>query len=65
MRHRLNRRRLPNRGRDRSWLMVNLSISLFSNRRILTTVAKAKALRPFAEKLVTIGKKGGLLLEEC
>ena len=41
-------------------MMRNLACSLIEHRRIRTTVAKAKALRPFADKLVTLGKGGTL-----
>lgn len=40
--------------------MRNLACSLIEHRRVTTTLAKAKALRPFAEKLVTIGKEDSL-----
>ena len=39
-------------------MMRNLACSLIEHRRIKTTLAKAKALRPFAERLVTLGKRG-------
>jgi large subunit ribosomal protein L17 len=39
-------------------MMANLACSLIKEKRIRTTVAKAKALRPVAEKLVTLGKRG-------
>jgi len=39
---------------------MNLTCSLIEHRRIRTTLAKAKALRPYAEKLVTLGKRGTL-----
>jgi large subunit ribosomal protein L17 len=39
---------------------MNLVISLIEHRRIRTTLAKAKAVRPFAEKMVTLGKAGTL-----
>ncbi len=42
----------------RKSMMANQACSLIEHKRIRTTLAKAKALRPFAEKLVTIGKKG-------
>ncbi len=41
-------------------LLANLAISLIEHRRIRTTLAKAKALRPVAEKLLTLGKRGDL-----
>ena len=40
--------------------MANLAASLFAAEGIVTTEAKAKALRPIAEKLITKAKKGGL-----
>jgi len=40
--------------------MRNLAASLIEHRQITTTLAKAKALRPFAESLVTLGKKNDL-----
>lgn len=44
----------------RDALLMNLACSLVEHRRIRTTLAKAKALRPYAEKLVTLGKRGTL-----
>jgi large subunit ribosomal protein L17 len=41
-------------------MMANLAASLFAAEGIVTTEAKAKALRPVAEKLITKAKKGGL-----
>ena len=41
-------------------IMANLAASLFAAEGIVTTEAKAKALRPIAEKLITKAKKGGL-----
>jgi len=41
-------------------IMANLAASLFAAEGIVTTEAKAKALRPYAEKLITKAKKGGL-----
>ena len=41
-------------------IMANLAASLFAAEAIVTTEAKAKALRPYAEKLITKAKKGGL-----
>jgi large subunit ribosomal protein L17 len=44
----------------RNALLANLTLSLIDHTRIRTTLAKAKALRPVAEKLVTLGKRGTL-----
>jgi large subunit ribosomal protein L17 len=44
----------------RKALLSNLVCSLIEHRRIRTTLAKAKAVRPFAEKMVTLGKRGDL-----
>ncbi|GAA1181286.1 50S ribosomal protein L17 [Nesterenkonia xinjiangensis] len=41
-------------------MLQNLSASLFEHRSITTTVTKAKRLRPYAERLITIAKKGDL-----
>ena len=41
-------------------MMANLAASLFAAEGIVTTEAKAKAIRPIAEKLITKAKKGGL-----
>lgn len=41
-------------------MLANLAASLFENRSITTTVTKAKRLRPYAERLITLAKKGDL-----
>lgn len=41
-------------------ILSNLSVSLFENKSVKTTVAKAKRLRPYAERLVTLAKKGDI-----
>ncbi|AAO44624.1 50S ribosomal protein L17 [Tropheryma whipplei] len=41
-------------------VLANMSASLFLNKKLRTTEARAKRLRPFAEKLVTLSKRGGL-----
>ena len=41
----------------------NMACSLFAHERIITTVAKAKEMRPFVERLITLGKKGAAQLE--
>ncbi len=60
MRH-LNKGRQLNRSAShRKALLENLAQELFQHKRIRTTLAKAKELRPYAEKLVTIAKKNHL-----
>ncbi|MDZ4290241.1 MAG: 50S ribosomal protein L17 [Prosthecobacter sp.] len=56
-------RKVPKLKRDashRKALLANLVCSLVEHRRIRTTLAKAKAVRPLAEKMVTLGKRGDL-----
>lgn len=60
MRHRKIRSKLTRTTAHRRALMRNLAAALIQEERIHTTVAKAKNLRPFIEKLVTMGKKGDL-----
>ena len=43
-------------------MLANLAASLIKHEQIVTTLPKAKELRPIVEKLVTLGKKGGLAL---
>jgi large subunit ribosomal protein L17 len=53
----------PRFGRDpahQRLMMANLAASLFAAGAIVTTEAKAKALRPYAERLITKAKKGGV-----
>jgi large subunit ribosomal protein L17 len=57
MRHRIAGRTLSRNAASRLALMRSLSRALIEHGRIITTVAKAKELRPFIEKLVTFGKK--------
>lgn len=60
MRHRKKTVKLQRNASQRKALLSNLACSLIKERRIRTTLAKAKALRPVAERLVTLGKKGDL-----
>jgi large subunit ribosomal protein L17 len=60
MRHRAAHRKLGRRTAHRVSLLRNLAASLISHGRIRTTEAKAKELRPFVEKLVTLGKRDSL-----
>ena len=57
MRHRVAGRKLGRTTEHRIALLRNLSTELFRHERIQTTLAKARELRPFAEKLVTLSKK--------
>ena len=60
MRHRSKTVKLQRDKAHREALLRNLAASLIEHRQIRTTLAKAKALRPYAEKLVTLGKKNTL-----
>ncbi|MEX2581273.1 MAG: 50S ribosomal protein L17 [Verrucomicrobiales bacterium] len=60
MRHRSKTVKLQRDKAHRESLLRNLACSLIEHRQIRTTLAKAKALRPYADKLVTLGKKGDL-----
>ncbi|OGG61052.1 50S ribosomal protein L17 [Candidatus Kaiserbacteria bacterium RIFCSPHIGHO2_02_FULL_49_34] len=58
MRHHSNMRKLSRTRRGRAALLRGLAIALFTHGKIVTTEAKARELRPFAEKLITAGKSG-------
>ncbi|HYR58077.1 MAG TPA: 50S ribosomal protein L17 [Chthoniobacteraceae bacterium] len=60
MRHQKKTVKLGRKEGHRKSLLANLAVSLIEHNRIKTTLAKAKAVRPLAEKLVTIGKKNTL-----
>ena len=60
MRHQKNTVKLGRSQAHRDALLANQVCSLIEHSRITTTLAKAKAVRPFAEKIVTLGKKGTL-----
>jgi len=60
MRHRRNTPKLGRTQAHRDALLANQVISLIEHSRIKTTLAKAKAVKPFAEKLITIGRKNTL-----
>ncbi len=60
MRHRVGGRKLQRTGSHRTALFRNQSAALIKHEQITTTVAKAKELRPYVEKLITLAKKGGL-----
>jgi large subunit ribosomal protein L17 len=60
MRHRVGGRKLQRTSSHRAALFRNMAAALIKHEQITTTLAKAKELRPYVEKLVTLGKKGGL-----
>ena len=60
MRHRIAGRRLGRSSAHRKSLFRNLATDLFRHERIRTTEAKAKAIRPQAERLITLAKRGDL-----
>src|SRR5438046_1555290 len=60
MRHQKKTLKLGLTAEHRKALLANQVCSLIEHERIKTTLAKAKAVRPLAEKMVTLGKKGSL-----
>ena len=60
MRHQKKTRKLGRTSSHRDAMLANLVASLIIHKRVKTTLAKAKAARPLAEKLVTLGKNGTL-----
>jgi large subunit ribosomal protein L17 len=60
MRHQKKTVKLGRKAEHRKALLANQICSLIEHQRIRTTLAKAKAVRPLAEKMVTLGKKGSI-----
>jgi large subunit ribosomal protein L17 len=60
MRHRLRGRGFNRRSEHRMAMFENLAAALIKHEQITTTLPKAKDLRPIVEKLITLGKHGGL-----
>ncbi len=60
MRHRIAHRKLGRTTEHRMAMFRNMSASLIKHEQIMTTLPKAKELRPYVEKLVTLAKRGGL-----
>lgn len=60
MRHGIKGRKLQRKTGHRHALLRNLAAALIKHEQIITTVAKAKELRPYTEKLITLAKRGGL-----
>ena len=57
MRHKVAHRKLGRTSEHRKSLLRNLCTSLIVNERLVTTLPKAKELRPFAERVITLGKR--------
>ncbi len=60
MRHGVKKPKLQRDASHRKALLANQACSLIDHGRITTTLAKAKALRPYVEKMITLGKDGSL-----
>ena len=60
MRHRLRGRKLNRTSSHRTAMFRNMATSLLKHEQITTTLPKAKELRPIVERLITLGKRGGL-----
>ena len=60
MRHKISGRKLQRKTGHRKALLRNMSAALIKHEQITTTTAKAKELRPYIEKLITLAKRGGL-----
>jgi large subunit ribosomal protein L17 len=60
MRHRMHHRGFSRRSAHRKAMFENLAAALIKHEQIRTTLPKAKDLRPMVERLITLGKRGGL-----
>jgi large subunit ribosomal protein L17 len=60
MRHKVGHRKLQRTSAHRAALLRNMAAALIKHEQITTTTAKARELRPYVEKLITLGKRGGL-----
>lgn len=60
MRHGISQRKLGRKSGHRTALFRNMADALIKHEQIKTTLPKAKELRPYVEKLVTLAKRGGL-----
>ena len=60
MKHGISGRKLQRKSGHRAALLRNMAAALIKHEQITTTTAKAKELRPYVEKLITLAKKGGL-----
>lgn len=60
MRHKISGRKLQRKSGHRAALLRNMAAALIKHEQIQTTTAKAKELRPYVERLITLAKRGGL-----
>ena len=60
MRHGLKQRKLNRTSQHRTAMFANMAAALVKHEQIVTTLPKAKELKPIMDKLITLGKKGGL-----
>ncbi|MXO74203.1 50S ribosomal protein L17 [Altererythrobacter aerius] len=60
MKHGIKGRKLQRKSGHRAALLRNLAAALIKHEQIMTTTPKAKELRPYVEKLITLAKRGGL-----
>ena len=60
MKHRIKGKKLNRTSSHRKSLLKNMSQALIKHEQIITTLVKAKTLKPYFDKLITIGKKGNL-----
>ena len=60
MKHGMKQRKLGRVTSHRKAMLANMAAALIKHEQIVTTLPKAKELRPYVEKLITLGKKGGL-----
>ncbi len=60
MKHNITHKKLNRTSSHRKALLMNLSNALLKHEQITTTLPKAKQLRPYVEKIITLGKKGDL-----
>lgn len=60
MRHRAKGRQLSRTSEHKKAMLRNMAASLFQHEKVVTTTAKAKELRPYAERLITLARRGDL-----
>lgn len=60
MRHRIAHRKLNRTAEHRKAMLANMAASLIEHEQIVTTLPKAKEMKPFMDKLITLAKKGDL-----